>query len=596
MDTDSRKISISMIIPLIISIFITFSCSSTSPEVEKFQQANNQQLLEILSNGNLRERQKVSALLKNNVKTENKQAFILSLSSDEDDVVAANCAIALAKIGDADSIKVLGESILSFSGTRAESCAWALVSQGINEKIMTTVEYLIKRKPKMLIVFSDALKSNNNNVVLDFYTKILADRDKYPTDVVASIIYKIGCISDKKSLPILYNIYYHTNNSDLRTKAKQAIDCFPEKVTSEYALNYDEIIKRNAMDREEELRKKQIIITRRLEKLKPPISYEEMKKKVETQKIILVKKLELIKDYATVGHPGGFNQQVNEGELLAIKVHIENITGLKFKQLSGYCYSYSKYVQVLNRRIIFQKFNALETQSSVNSLMLLVSPNVKANEKIELFFQFGESKQGERDLVIYSKAEMIIKSLPLGSFTFEVSNFDDDQWGLSEGNSDGILQWGERCEIEVLIRNIGKIYVETAQLEIISLNPQAKLSKERINLAEINTDSDDGNSVIIDFSLSSDYEGKYDMYMLLKLNIVEEKKIIGSWIQKLMITVGEKTPKLVGKVYSYKSFDMLKLIDVFVVNQNNYDLQELFLFNTEIEYMDAKSSLILETE
>jgi len=314
------------------------------------------------------------------------------------------------------------------------------------------------------------------------------------------------------------------------------------------------------------------------------------------QKIILVKKLELIKDYATVGHPGGFNQQVNEGELLAIKVHIENITGLKFKQLSGYCYSYSKYVQVLNRRIIFQKFNALETQSSVNSLMLLVSPNVKANEKIELFFQFGESKQGERDLVIYSKAEMIIKSLPLGSFTFEVSNFDDDQWGLSEGNSDGILQWGERCEIEVLIRNIGKIYVETAQLEIISLNPQAKLSKERINLAEINTDSDDGNSVIIDFSLSSDYEGKYDMYMLLKLNIVEEKKIIGSWIQKLMITVGEKTPKLVGKVYSYKSFDMLKLIDVFVVNQNNYDLQELFLFNTEIEYMDAKSSLILETE
>ena len=86
------------------------------------------------------------------------------------------------------------------------------------------------------------------------------------------------------------------------------------------------------------------------------------------------------------------------------------------------------------------------------------------------------------------------------------------------------------------------------------------------------------------------------MYILLKLNIIDDKKIVGSWIQKLMITVGEKTPKIIGKVYSFKPFDMHKLIDVFVVNQNNFDVQELFLFNTEVEYMDAKSSLILETE
>ena len=321
-----------------------------------------------------------------------------------------------------------------------------------------------------------------------------------------------------------------------------------------------------------------------------------MKKKVETQRIIHVKKLELIKDYATIGHPGGFNQQVNEGELISIKVHIENLTGLKFRQLSGYCYSYSKHIQVLNRRIVFKKFDALETQTSANLLMILVSPEVKPNEKIELFFQFGESKQRERDLVIYSKAEIVIEPLPLGTFTFEISNFDDDQWGLSEGNSDGILQWGERCEIEVIIRNVGKINVESAQLEVISMNPQARLNKNRINVGEIGAESEDGNSVIIDFSLSSDYEGKYNMYMLLKLNIIKEKKIIGSWIQKLMVTVSEKTPKLVGKVYSYQPFDVLKLIDIFVVKQNNSDAQELYLFNTEIEYLDAKSSLILETE
>ncbi|MCD4657498.1 MAG: HEAT repeat domain-containing protein [Planctomycetes bacterium] len=596
MSVSSRKNNINMLIPLILSVLIVISCSNTSPEVEKFQQADNQKLIEILQNGNLKERRKVSTLLKNNVKTENKQAFIVSLSSDEDDIVAANCAIALAKIGDADSIKVLAESIQSFSGKRAESCACALVSQGINGKIIKTVEEIIVKKPIMLGVFTDAIKTINNDIVLGFYNKILADYEKYSTKIIATIIDNIGYICAKQSLPVLYEIYYHTKSSELRAKAEHAIDCYSDKVKSDYAYIYDEIITRNTKVREEELRKKQITITRRLEKLKPPIPYLEMSKNIETQRVIQVKELELIKDYATIGHPGGFNKQVNEGELLAIKVHIENVTGLKFKQLSGYCYSYSKYVQVLNRRIIFQKINALETKSSVNSLMLLVSPDVKPNEKIELFFQFGESKQGERDFVIYSKAEIVIEPLPLGPFTFEVSNFDDDQWGFSEGNGDGILQWGERCEIEILIRNTGKLNVEGAQLEVISLNPQARLNKSRINLGGILADDEEGNSVIIDFNLSSDYEGKYDMFMLLKLNIIEEKKIIGSWIQKLLVTVGEKTPKLVGRVYSYKPFDMLKLIDIFVVKQNNSDAQELYLFNTEIEYLDAKSSLILEME
>ena len=596
MNSFSKKYNAGLIIPLIITLLITFSCSNISPEVEKLQNADNQELIAILKNGNLSERRKVSALLKNNVKASNKQAFIVSLSSDEDDVVANNCAIALAKIGDDESIQVLRESILSFSGSRSESIIQALVSQGINEKIIKTIEDLVKKKPNMLYVFLDAMRSNNNSLVLDFYSKILVAYDKYPTKLMALVIDKIGCFNDKDNLPILYKIYYNTKNSELRSKAEYAIECYSEKIKNDFAQNYDEILNRNAKEREEELRKKQIIITRRLEKLKPTISYDEMKKRVETQRIIHVKKLELIKDYATVGHPGGFNKQVNEGELISIKVHIENLTGLKFRQLSGYCYSYSKHIQVLNRRIVFKKFDALETQTSTNLLMILVSPDVKPNEKIELFFQFGESKQRERNLVIYSKAEIVIEPLPLGSFTFEISNFDDDQWGLSEGNGDGILQWGERCEIEVLIRNLGKTNVESAQLEIISMNPQAKFSKNRINLDEIIADCENGNSTIIDFSLSSDYEGKYDMYILLKLNIIDDKKIVGSWIQKLMITVGEKTPKIIGKVYSFKPFDMLKLIDVFVVNQNNYDVQELFLFNTEIEYMDAKSSLILETE
>ena len=94
------------------------------------------------------------------------------------------------------------------------------------------------------------------------------------------------------------------------------------------------------------------------------------------------------------------------------------------------------------------------------------------------------------------KTELKIMPLPYGPFDFYISDFDDDQWGLSEGNGNGVLEWGEKCEILVNVVNKGNKTVNDSRLEIISLNPQAMLGLDFVKIGKIDVNDEEGASGI----------------------------------------------------------------------------------------------------
>ena len=184
----------------------------------------------------------------------------------------------------------------------------------------------------------------------------------------------------------------------------------------------------------------------------------------------------------------------------------------------------------------------------------------------------------------------------MGPFHFAISEFDDDEWGGSEGNSNGKLEWGEKIEIEVTVFNDGKTEIDKATLKLNCDNALVSIEGESVKLSKIGTANKNSAKANFVISLASGYQGEYDIPLSLELSAIEGKKIVGKWMQALLITVSASAPVFLGDVYSYQPFDKETMIEYFVIDAENTAAQERLLFDIEVAYKDAMSMLLLDEE
>ncbi len=188
--------------------FLILGCKTDPTLQEKIENASDNELLYFLNNGNVQQRRLAAFRLKNNSAKEFFDEITERFLNDEDEIVAAYCAYALAKISDKKSIDVLADAALALDGVRAETAANALAYAKLTDYSLSKIRNLLAKKPATLDIFLNAYSSFDSEKIRQLWLEILNNSKKYPSRAIERPIRYMGAIKETRANDAIYRIYF----------------------------------------------------------------------------------------------------------------------------------------------------------------------------------------------------------------------------------------------------------------------------------------------------------------------------------------------------------------------------------------------------
>lgn len=438
----------------------------------------------------------------------------------------------------------------------------------------------------------------------------------------------LTALAPPDALPKLFHTKMHDPDSRVVQAATRALLVYPEDAVDAVAQQLDPAHVARTHELADIKANREGAIGRRRALLQPPVDEEQMEEWAsDTSGDVgfFVENIVLVKDHAPPGHPYGFNGRANAGELLEYRLTLKNSSLGDRRSSSAYCYTFNRYCTVINRKLRLPAMGPGEVVDALDTLLVLVAPDTPPDFYLNLYLEVGDSHLDRGSRPVYRAIPPLhITNRGLGPVRFEFSTIDDDRWGESDGNNNGIADWGERVEIRVTVRNDGPDSLREASLTMTTLTTLASVGRYTPVAGDIppggRTEFADGRpgfSRAFSVALATGYAGEFDIPLQLTLTVpvnpfpdettsdtgrlyiqprqrdTERPQAVATFTQRVILRVGTNQPQSVGVPFTYRAFDPDQLISLFVLN-DNHAAQQTFLENNETRWIDYREVALLD--
>ena len=410
--------------------------------------------------------------------------------------------------------------------------------------------------------------------------------------------------------------------------AHDGLRAFPPEEVERIRLRTDPLHQQRDEQFETDIARRDAGTRRRVERQAPPVDEAQMiawASDLEGDVGFWVEgsKIQLVKDHAPIGHPLGYNGKANAGELLEYRLTITNASLDPRLSSSAFCYTYDPWVTVINRELMLPVMKPGETRTLPDTLLVLVSPDAPAEHRAQLFLEIGDTRldSSHEGRPVYRAFYITFTNPGIGRVEFSFDAVDDDSWGESDGNGNGIAEWSERVELTAHVLNYGPDTMRDTHLQMQSSSSLVKVVPA-VTAASGNIPPGGRAPLSGTFAIqmAHGYTGTFDIPVTLTLRVplpeaghdVNETRAYVNpeaasqaptryytfkQAATLHIGVGGKNggATLNGPPRLYQPFDPASLTKVFVLSDSR-DLQKDWLADTEARFLDARDASTLEAE
>ncbi len=432
----------------------------------------------------------------------------------------------------------------------------------------------------------------------------------------------LSVLAPPEALVPLYTVSVSDVNPRVVREAEQALRSYRREKVEQVALQHDPVQRRRVEARDQRRQERVARQQRQLARLEPPVPrdvMEEWAAEDHPDVGFFVTDVNLVRDHAPVGHPLGYNGEANAGQLLEFEVSITNASSMPRMSSSAYAYTYDEYTTVINRELPVPTMEPNEEAALQRTLLVHVSPDAPERHSLELFLEVGDSRLNaltDGRPVYRPIRDIEVSNVGFGPVQFELEDLVDDVWGHSDGNGNGIAEWGETVEVRLSARNLGSYALRESRMRLRSESRLADVytPSDAQRKGEVPPGGRPGFARTFAVSLAHGYEGNFAVPLTVELLVphysetvrpdtsrvflsdYEERRRptgVFRFRQELELRVGTDQVVPVSEVETYEPVDLDRLIQLFVLD-NDTRAQHRFLERTEQRFLDARDTLLAE--
>jgi hypothetical protein len=418
-------------------------------------------------------------------------------------------------------------------------------------------------------------------------------------------------ITPEGALPYLVRLELADPSASVRNAAERAVEAYPPADAAAARDAVDPVARARAAARDNRVRERYAEELRKLDRLEPPTDEATMKRwAAETAGRVgfFITDVSLVTDHAPPGHPLGYDGEPNAGELLEYAVSVRNASeGLSRVSSSVYCYTYDPHVRVVTRELLLPPVGPSGGAQLSPTLLILVAPNAPEEHTATFYLEMGDTHlDAQRDgRPVYRPFELTFTNHGVTGVSFNILPPDDDEWGASAGNDDGVSDWNEEIELTVEVANVGSLELREAFLTLTT--PSRIASVRAVDPREGRVPPGGRPGFVRSYAVTLDntYKGAFALPLTLELTVPRypppsrqindrdprpESMFVVS--QRAFLMIGTNAIVLDGEPETYAPFSFRELVDRFVLG-DDYDTQQRWLQRNQLDFLSERARLLM---
>ena len=188
--------------------------------------------------------------------------------------------------------------------------------------------------------------------------------------------------------------------------------------------------------------------------------------------------IRLVKDEGVQGH---YNGAIDAGETITINIPLKNTGNTPFRSTSAILETDSLLVKTDKAKVIYTErsqvggdtttFAPGTTIAPKQNFVFTILPRCQDGEVIAFKLHVGDSDQGEFFIPFN------VKVYNVGPLDFGEVRIDDDRFGDSDGNGNGVIELGETIEYVLALRNRGMVSLENIDCTLFTSEKRLKFKQ-----------------------------------------------------------------------------------------------------------------------